>query len=396
MRSILVLLCLYGVAGAQERVPCENNVAAGFPCAGVDLLARVRLGQLDGNGVFANDLWGWVDEASGREFVLLGTGDGVRFIEITDPFDPVYLGNLPTSSFPSPWRDIKVYRNHAFVVAEAPNHGMQVFALEALLANLAGPTQFQASVYTGQSLSNAHNLAINESSGFAYVVGTNTCNAGLHMVDIREPSNPRFAGCFGGDGYTHDAHCVNYRGPDRDYEGREICFAFNEDTLTVVDVSDKSAPRMVSRTSYAGNGYTHQGWTTDDQLFLVLGDELDEEIFGHNTRTRIFDVSNLDGPQLIGIYEENTAATDHNLYIQGNVLYQANYRAGLRLFTLEDIALGELRPAGYFDIFPSDDEFPTNGAWSVYPYFPSGVVAVSDIENGLVLLDPRVDGLVAP
>ena len=83
------------------------------------------------------------------------------------------------------------------------------------------------------------------------MVGTNTCAGGLHMIDIRKPRKPKFAGCFAGDGYTHDVQCVSYRGPDGAYGGKEICFAANEDTLTIVDVTDKSDPRMLSRTSYS-------------------------------------------------------------------------------------------------------------------------------------------------
>jgi hypothetical protein len=42
------------------------------------------------------------------------------------------------------------------------------------------------------------------------------------------------------------------------YMGKEICFAYNEDTLTIVDVSDKAKPYNVSRVGYAGFAYTHQ------------------------------------------------------------------------------------------------------------------------------------------
>jgi len=136
--------------------------------------------------------------------------------------------------------------------------------------------------------SSAHNIVINEESGFASIVGAagiNSCNGGLHMVDINNPTNPVFTGCFANDGYTHDAQCVVYNGPDIDHSGKEICVNSNEDTVTVVDVSDKSNPVQLSRISYSGSGYTHQVWLTKDQNFFLLGDELDELDFGHNTRT---------------------------------------------------------------------------------------------------------------
>jgi choice-of-anchor B domain-containing protein len=119
---------------------------------------------------------------------------------------------------------------------------------------------------------------------------------------------------------------------------------------------------------------------------LLLGDELDEESFGHTTLTRIWDIADLDRPVLVGTHAGATPAIDHNMYVRDGVLYQANYRAGLRTFRLDAIADGRLLPVGFFDIYPSDDASEFNGAWSVYPFFPSGVIAVSGIEQGLFLL----------
>lgn len=104
----------------------------------------------------------------------------------------------------------------------------------------------------------AHNIVSNEETGFVYAVGSNTCKGGLHMVNVSDPKNPTFAGCYSGDNYTHDAQCVVYRGPDTRYQGREICFCYNEDTLTIVDVEDKESVTMLSRVSYNDSLYTHQ------------------------------------------------------------------------------------------------------------------------------------------
>ena len=148
--------------------------------------------------------------------------------------------------------------------------------------------------------SSAHNIVINEESGFAYAVGLDppgtTCNGGLHMIDIHTPTNPVFAGCFSGDGYTHDAQAVIYHGPDLNYAAREIVFASNEDTLTIVDVTVKASPVMLSRTGYGGASYTHQCWLTEDHRHLLLSDEQDEIVKGYNTHTHIWSVENLAAP----------------------------------------------------------------------------------------------------
>jgi choice-of-anchor B domain-containing protein len=329
----------------------------------------------------ANDIWGWNDRNRGDEYAIVGLTNGTSFVKITDPENPVYLGRLPGNS--SVWRDIKVYRNVAFIVSEAPGSGMQIFDLRQLRNVVGPPVTFAASAhYSG--FDNAHNVVINRESGFAYVVGSDTCGGGLHMVDIFDPAHPQNAGCYSGDGYTHDAQCVNYRGPDPDHQGKEICFNSNEDTLTIVDVTNKSAPVMLSRTGYPGVGYTHQGWLWPNHQFFFMGDELDELQSAHNTRTRYWNVWDLDAPVLLNqhTYDASNPSIDHNGYIHRGHLFLASYRAGLRILKAPSTEVA------FFDIYPSDDATAFNGAWSNFPFFRSGVVIVSGIEQGLFILNP--------
>ncbi len=163
--------------------------------------------------------------------------------------------------------------------------------------------------------------------------------------------------------------------------------------MTIVDVTVKAAPVQVSRTPYPGSGYAHQAWLTESQEHLLVDDELDEQNFGHNTRTRVWDVRDLDAPQLLGYFDSPTAAIDHNQYILGDYAFQANYRSGLRILHLGDLdapASPEIQQVAFFDVYPASDSASFNGAWSVYPYFPSGVVVVSHIEQGLFVLQPRL------
>ncbi|MDP8930095.1 MAG: choice-of-anchor B family protein, partial [Actinomycetota bacterium] len=378
---------------ATSSADCVDGFAAGFPCDNVDLLAFLPLADIGGtrSNSAANDIWGWTDPASGKEYAIVGRVFGTSFVDISNPADPVYLGELPThGAFGSSWRDIKVYNDHAFIVSEALNHGMQVFDLTQLRNVSSPPVTFSETAHYS-NVGSAHNIAINEDSGYAYVVGAsgkNSCSGGLHMVDIRTPASPSFAGCFSADGYTHDTQCVVYKGPDSAYTGHEICVNSNEDTVTVVDVTDKTSPTMLSRVGYDGAKYTHQGWLTEDQTYFLLDDELDEQNHGHNTRTRVWDVSDLDAPVLVGFTDGTTTAIDHNQYVKGQHTYQANYRAGLRILEIVDVTTGSLSEVGYFDVYPSDDNPEFNGAWSTYPYFASGVVVVSGIEQGLFVLRP--------
>jgi choice-of-anchor B domain-containing protein len=358
-----------------------------YPCRDVDLLSFLPHFEIGGGS--GNDIWGWTDPQTGREYALVGRSSGTAFVDISTPTQPIYLGDLPTRTVPSTWRGIKVFSDHAFVVSEAANHGMQVFDLRQLRDVPSPPVTFTDTAhYAG--FGSTHTLAMNTRTGFAYAAGTRTCEGGLHVVDVRTPSEPRAAGCFGFDGYTHETQCVVYEGPDSLYQGREICFNSNEDTLTIVDATDKVEQVQLSRTGYGGSAYTHQGWLTEDQRFFLVNDEGDETAFRHPTRTWIWDVSDLDAPVLASQYDGLTPSIDHNLYIRGNLVYESNYRSGLRVLDASEIAQGVLREVGFFDIFPSDDQPAFNGAWSNYPFFPSGSVVINGIEQGLFVVRPHV------
>jgi choice-of-anchor B domain-containing protein len=361
---------------------CSGGNAADFACSGVSLRARVPFDAM--NGSEGNDIWGWVDATTGNEYALVGMTNGTAFVDVTDPESPVFLGRLPTQTRSSTWRDIKVYQDHAYIVADgAGAHGMQVFDLTRL-RGVTAPADFSPDAVYGD-FANAHNVAINEDTGFAYAVGTNTCGEGLHMVDITTPNNPIFAGCHA-SADTHDTQCVIYTGPDTDHLGAEICASSNVNHVEIADVTNKVAPQTLAAVTYPDLGFVHQGWLTDDHRFLLIGDELDEANFGVPTRTHVFDVTDLDAPAFVFAYEASTRSIDHNLYVLGNRVYQANYTSGLRILEFTDLGNQEMSEVAVFDTFPDSDAVNFDGAWSVYPYLPSGNLIVNDVTNGLFVL----------
>jgi len=234
----------------------------------------------------------------------------------------------------------------------------------------------------------AHNLVINEDSGFAYAVGTTTCRAGLHVVNIQNPLQPTYAGCFGDDGYVHDAQCVNYDGPDTKYIGKEICYCYNEDSLTIVDVTNKAAMTLLSRVEYQGSQYTHQGWLLPNKHYLLLNDELDEiQNSNHHTRTMLWNVEDLENPFLKDSYYNAETVVDHNLYTKGNRAYLSNYCGGLRIYDITAASTGgKMTEIGYFDVAPQCATTSFLGSWSSYIYFPSGSIVVNSIERGLFVV----------
>ena len=374
---------------AIAQFPCENGFANIYPCNNYDLMAQIPLIDLGDPGAEGNDSWGWTDSTTGKEYALVGTTTGSAFVDISNPSEPLLLGTLPTATINSLWRDIKVYNNHAFIVADnAGSHGMQVFDLTRL-RNVANPPEtFTADArYTG--FGSAHNLIINEDSGFAYAVGTSTFNGGPHFINIQNPTNPVAAGGYSADGDSHDAQVVTYNGPDSDYSGREIYIGSNEIEVVIVDVTDKNNPVHISAISYNNLGFTHQGWFTEDLTYFIVGDELDElNLSVASTRTLFFDFSDLDNPLFHTEYFGPTSAIDHNGYTKENQLFLANYTAGVRILDITNIGSGSINEVGFFDTYPQNNSTSFNGAWNVYPYFPSGNIIISDIESGLFILRP--------
>jgi choice-of-anchor B domain-containing protein len=380
----LVVSCAEFAFAAQEN--CVDGRAGEFPCSKVDLLSHLTLSELGGGS--GNDLWGWKDPDTGRYYAIMSLSTRTTFVDVTDPVNPVIVGDLRRSTLESFTRDIKVYANHAYIVSDARDSGMQVFDLTRL-RDAASGTAFSAdAVYRGQST--AHNIAINEQTGFAYLVGSDSgdgqCGGGLHILDISAPKSPVQVGCYGDLGRIHDAQCVIYQGPDQEFQGVEICFASVNLSLSIIDVSNKSNPVRLGQVTWPNAGFAHQGWLTEDQRYFLMGDEGDEANVGVNTRTLVLDVNDLRQPVYVGAYLADTLAIDHNLYIKGNYTYQANYSVGMRILRIDNLAEAELTEVAWFDTFPINDDFWRLGAWTAYPFFDNGTLLVSDATTGLFML----------
>ncbi|KAL8757521.1 MAG: hypothetical protein Q9199_002164 [Rusavskia elegans] len=392
--------------GNATPVPCVNGKSGPYSCDKVDMLSFLSHSQLGSSTKEGNDIWGWTSP-DGREFGAVGQTDGTAFVEIDKTGALKYVGRLPTQTVSSPWRDMKVVNGYVYIGSEARDHGLQVFDMRKLLSVKGSPRTFNISNdltawYRG--FGSSHNIVAHKEKNMVYAVGTSrssSCKGGLFMLDVSNPANPTSPGCVSQDGYVHDAQCVVYNGPDTQYLGKEICFNYNEDTLTIVDVTNKPSPRQISRTPYVGSAYTHQGWltSTSDMSFLLLDDELDEQdgtgvAANGRTTTYIFNITTLASPLNTGYYQSPVKSIDHNQYTKDGLSYQSNYNSGLRIVDVRSVEADPtgkgFKQVGFFDVHPEDDaeggvvEF--SGSWSVYPYFKSGYILLNSIERGVFAL----------
>jgi len=399
-----------------KAVPFRDQATFFFRCNNVNLhhfLPHSLLGSETGQG---SSSWGWTSD-DGREFAIIAQADGAAFAEVIKGGKLRYLGRLPQTAGAAAaiWREIRVFKHYIVVGSESYDHHIQIFDLEKLLdIDYKKPVTFDPTTdvtgfYGELPDGRAHNVLTNDATNFAYVVGarprTSECRSGLIFLDLSDPANPTSPGCAAMDGYVHDAQCLVYKGPHEKYLGHEVCYGYNEDSLTIYDVTDKENPELISVTGYEGATYTHQGWVldTENQEFLILDDEYDEHdgrgpaANGHAT-TFIWDIRDLENPKQTGYYQAPRKTIDHNQYVFGNYSYQSNYGAGLSILDISSIPEkpngSGVHEVGWFDVYREDDTLEDGqggilefvGSWSSYAGFKSGYILINTIEQGAFLV----------
>ena len=354
------------LSGAQVGAQCRSM--------NVTLLSHIPLEDFSAPPGGGSDCWGYVS-GSGREYALMGLTSSVAVVEVTNPAFPVIVDQV--SHTPSTWCDIKVYGDHAYAVNEAGG-GLDVIDLCDVDDGIVTLVQR----VTEGGLSRSHNLAVDTDSGFLYLCGSNLNGGRLVVFDLSDPADPlltaQMSSREGED--VHDAQVVTFR--DGPYAGKQIAFCANGGVgLDIYDVTDKSNMFRLSRTTYPNLAFSHQCWLSEDRQYLYLNDELD----GVN-ETVIFDVRDLSDPVVGGSSTSGVPATDHNVYVHDGFIFEAQYKAGLRVFDATD----PINPVqvGWYDTYPANDNAGTDGAWGVYPFFPSEIVLISDQQSGLFVVRP--------
>jgi len=390
----------------HKAAPCSANQSEGFPCQGVSLQAHLPLDQLKPAGTRGNDVWGFVDLNTGREYAFMGLENGVAVVDVTNPTAPEQVAFATGSS--TAWRDIKVYQRYdssakrwrAYAYATADN--VQDFLM---VLDLSGLPNGVERVNFSSDFRAAHNeYLLNADYTFGLArrnevprLGISGSAAGSprgshRLYSLADPRAPALTS-LSSAGYSHDlssfavkdatrknSQCVNAANAS----ACEVLTDFNENTLDVWDVTNPTSPQMLASQPYSNYAYTHSGWWSEDGRYVYLHDELDEQNLGLFTTVRVFDMTNLRAPRLAATWTGPTRAIDHNGYFKGNRYYISNYAEGLTVLDTTNPTAPQR--IGYFDTYPTGSPTSFVGAWGVYPFFASGTIAVGDINTGLYLL----------
>lgn len=307
-----------------------------------------------------NDIWGYVDQ-SGTEYALLGTQHGTSIINLSNPSNPVQAAFIPGPN--SIWRDIKVHSHYAYIVTEGTSTGNGLQIVD--LSQLPNSATLVNTITTW--FSRAHNIFID--NGFAFVVGTNG-GGGMHILDLSNPVNPVRTAYYSQSGYIHDVYVWN-----------DTVVAMAESTYDLINISNKSNPQLISVSAALPGIYAHSGWMTEDKRYFIGTEEFDVRDI------TVWDLQDRSSWDLVIPSWQMTGSTGsdpvHNLFVKGNYAHISYYKQGYVVLDISDPSNPIL--AGHYDTYPSNSG-TYNGAWGCYPYLPSGLTLISDIQTGLYVL----------
>ncbi len=238
---------------------------------------------------------------------------------------------------------------------------MQIVDLSALPASVSLVNTITGPLGSGGT---AHNLYID--SHYAYVSGSRTA-AGVHIFDLSDPVAPVEVASWSHN-YWHDVVVKN----DTIY-GSAIYGPYIE----IIDGTDKSNLRLISRTSYPA-GFTHNIWMTADNKYITQTDEI------HDLPVNFWDVTDHESPERLARYTAGPGSIAHNTHVIGNFAFISYYYDGLKVIDISD--RGAPVEIANYDSYP-DDNYQRGpdyeGAWGAYPVLPSGNILISDRKYGL-------------
>lgn len=419
-------------SSADRRAPRSRNLSA------------VGANDFGGQG-FNADVWALGDHAyvgrwgfwiGGPDFFCPATGTSV--VNISDPANPNWIGTIPTEPGTNT-NDVKTarvntryFRGDVLAVSNEdcanvdtsvspPLNGARGFELWDI-SDPASPSQLgrwgpamsqDTCADASQYGFGVHNLFIFEQGRRAYVAAVLDfaeiiqvlCGVSgpgdLVIVDITDPADPQTVASFGAvndlglDPLGTEANVFLH---DIWVENDIAYLSYWDAGLILLDVSDPTNPRFISRTDYwpEEEGDTHVAVPAHGGNLVITGDEdFSSDPWGF---MRVFDTQDQAAPVQVGTYDTGNLATPstegdftiHNVIVRGNTVYASWYSDGIQLVDISQPAsprgIGSFVPAGVPDPFGVLPEFPE--MWGVY--VQRDLILGSDMNAGLYVLKAKL------
>lgn len=353
-----------------------------FPSYAVRQLSQTPLSAFPGSPSTAANIFGYVSP-SGREYVTLGLRNGTAIVEVTNPSLPQLVAHIPGPV--SLWHENTVLGDYCYSISDSTGVGIQIIDLRNVDSGVAP----LVATYTGNGMATVHTIQADLQTKRLFA------NGGTRNFAILDASNPTALTEIGRwtTKYVHDCLVRNHTtGP---WAGRQIAYLFcGTAGLYIVDTTDAANIQVKSILNYypgsanAGKFYSHSASITPDLKYLIVHDELDEvnNISGGSMKTFVIDVEDIENPQVVSTFNNPAGYIDHNSMLVEGFLFLASYKSGLRIYDAR--TLPGLSESGWIDTHLTSGGGTWEGDWGVYAGFPSGNVAISDINQGLIMVDP--------
>ncbi len=339
-----------------------------------------NLYRLNGYQIW-NDLTGYVDSVHHREYIIAGSIDSIYFFDITDPTQIKLCDAQHGRSWAVVNRDYECYSHYAYCVSDNNTPGaLQVFDLQYLPDSVH-------KVYDSDSLSfNTHSIFIDAKSKRLYLCINRLKSGGVAAMDIMSLENPEKPTWIGrlqvptfGDGATA------FRNVHEVYVRNDTAYCSVEyNGIWIFDLRDLKKQSLISVIrDYPENGYNHSSYLDKSGRFLMFTDEIPNGL-----SVKIYDIKDIHSPKLASMYQSNKGATAHNAFWKGGFAYVSSYHDGLYIYNLFDPFHPYVEAYYHTSPWPPSSYEGFKGCWGVYPFFPSGVIAASDMGEGIFVFKP--------
>lgn len=362
-RCLMLLLFIITVV-FSEMVNAQSGTY------GVELVGRIWFPSVisgsDTTG--GSDCWGYT-APDGTEYALMGVRDGIAVVKAVTLEVVTVVAGPTTGGIPFKWRDIKTYRHYAYAVAEQTGFREGVMIID--LRPLPDSVRYVGSYVTPTDVT-SHNLSIDTTTGYAYVLKSNY--TGFRIISLADPENPVEVGSVN----TVDIHDVFARN-DTVWVAEG-----NHRSFSVYDVTNKSSPVLILRHIIPAGGYVHNIWPTDNGRYAITTEETPFKT------VKIWDISNPASVTLVGQYLSQNGLA-HNVQVLGNRVYISHYEAGVTVIAISSPSTPI--EIARFDTYTQSNNPSFRGCWGAYPYTRNGLFYASDIEGYLTIL--RLDSIAS-
>ncbi|MDP1728073.1 MAG: choice-of-anchor B family protein [Bacteroidota bacterium] len=368
--SLILVIILYCTGHTYSQIAHKMKLLGNFN--------KPDLTVISGNQTW-NDLTGYFDPKTQREYVITGTTDSIYFLDITNPANIKQVDVRFGKSIYARNRDYETYKHYAYCVSDQASGigALQIFDLQYLPDSVH-------KIYESSSLGIfTHTIHIDSMSARLYMcANTKTPQpfSAMDIISLQNPEQPVFLAKLevpvkpGGSPLFDLVHEMYVRN-DTAY------LSCGNEGIFIYDLRNPGKQSIIgSINAYPDKGYNHSCVLDNTGKFIMFTDE------NAGLDIKIFDINTLSDPKFVSQFNSSPMATPHNAYWHGDLAYVSSYHDGVRVYDIKDKS-NPVMVAWYDTHDTIEDYLGYKGCWGVYPYLPGRRVVASDMTYGIFVFE---------